>query len=187
MWLFGLPGDNAGNKLNINEFKEIFLELYPGLCIYASNYVNDINISKDIVQDVLTRFWIENDKLTNKNLVKPYLFKAVKHRALNHKKREKRQTGLDEIFNHQNVSHDFIDHHDAISSLSLKNLRTDLENAISELPEQRQLIFRMSRFENMKHKEIAAKLNISTKTVETQIYRSLLHLHDKLRHYLNDR
>jgi RNA polymerase sigma-70 factor (ECF subfamily) len=62
---------------------------------------------------------------------------------------------------------------DAISYLSFNSLKEDLENAIDELPEQRQKIFRLSRFEQLKHKEIAIKLNISPKTVETQIYRSL--------------
>jgi len=66
-------------------------------------------------------------------------------------------------------------------------LEIDLEDAVKELPEQRQIIFRMSRFQNMKHKEIATELNISPKTVETQIYRSLIFLQGKLRHYLNDR
>ena len=187
MWLFGLYGDKKDNKLNIVEFKEIFLEYYPGLCLYASKFVDDTNTSKDIVQDVLTQFWSENEKLINKDLVKPYLYKAVKNRALNYNKREKRKTGLDEILDSQNTAFELADDSDTISSISLKHLQNDLENAVNELPEQRQIIFRMSRFQNMKHKEIATELNISPKTVETQIYRSLLHLQKKLHHYLNDR
>ena len=187
MWLFGLFDKSAGNKLNINEFKEIFLEYYPGLCLYASKFVDDTNTSKDIVQDVLAQFWAENEKLLDKNLVKPYLYKAVKNRALNHNKREKRKSALDELFNNQSEKSDMTDNLDAISAISFKNLQADLEDAINELPEQRRIIFRMSRFENMKHKEIAEKLNISPKTVETQIYRSLIFLQEKLQHHLVDR
>jgi len=187
MWLFGLYGNKGGSKLNIEEFKEIFLEYYPGLCLYASKFVDDINTSKDIVHDVLTRFWVENEKLLNKNLVKPYLYKAVKHRALNYNKRERRKTGLDEILESQNTEFELVDDSDTISAISLKQLQTDLEDAVNKLPEQRQIIFRMSRFQQMKHKEIATLLNISPKTVETQIYRSLIFLQNKLKHYLNDR
>ena len=187
MWLFGLYGDKRGNKLNIVEFKEIFVEYYPGLCLYATKFVDDSNTSKDIVQDVLIKFWNENEKLNNKTLVKPYLYKAVKHRALNYNKREKRKTALDEIFDPQKTEFELADDSDTISSISFKHLQDDLENAVRELPEQRQIIFRMSRFQQMKHKEIATELNISPKTVETQIYRSLLHLQKKLQHYLNDR
>lgn len=187
MWLFGLYGNKKSNKLNIEEFKEIFLEYYPELCLYASKFVNDFNISKDLVQDVLTQFWVENEKLTHNNLIKSYLYRAVKNRSLNYIKREKRKSGLDEIFNIQNSDFEIANDSDTISAISLKHLQKELEEAVSELPEQRQIIFRMSRFQQMKHKEIAEELNISPKTVETQIYRSLIFLQGKLRHYLNDR
>lgn len=187
MWLFGFYGNNEGSKINIEEFKGIFLKYYAELCLYALKFVNDENTSKDIVQDVLMQFWSENEKLINKNLVKPYLYKAVKHRALNYNKRERRKTGLDEILESQNTEFDLADDSDTISAISLKQLQTDLEDAVNELPEQRQIIFRMSRFQQMKHKEIATKLNISPKTVETQIYRSLIFLQNKLKHYLIDR
>jgi RNA polymerase sigma-70 factor (ECF subfamily) len=74
--------------------------------------------------------------------------------------------------------------HGIESEMLFKNLQDDLENAIDELPEQRRKIFRMSRFEQMRHKEIALELGISPKTVETQIYRSLNFLREKLKKYL---
>jgi RNA polymerase sigma-70 factor (ECF subfamily) len=115
------------------------------------------------------------------------LFKAVKNRSLNYLKREKRKSALDEILDSQNTHLELDDNSDTISLISLKQLQIDLEQAVSELPGQRQTIFRMSRFDQKKHKEIALELNISPKTVETQIYRSLLFLQKKLSHYLNDR
>jgi RNA polymerase sigma-70 factor (ECF subfamily) len=72
-----------------------------------------------------------------------------------------------------------------LDTISFADLQKDLEKAICELPEQRQMIFRMSRFQDLKHKEIAEKLHISPKTVETQIYRSLSFLREKLKSYLN--
>ena len=187
MWLFGLYGNKRDNQIGIEEFKGIFHELFPGLCLYASKFVGDFDTSKDLVHDVLTQFWADNEKLQNKKLIKPYLYKAVKNRALNFNKREKRKSSLDEIFDTQNADFELADDHDTISSISFENLQIDLEKAVCELPEQRQIIFRMSRFQQMKHKEIAAELNISSKTVETQIYRSLIFLQQKLRHYLDDR
>ncbi len=183
MWLLSLY--KVGNdKLGVEEFHEIFLELYPDLCLYAARFVNDFDTSKDIVQDVLLKFWEENHKLLNKKLIKPYLYKAVKNRALNYNKRERRNTGLDSLLAELNDELKDSKSHDIISEISFKNLQKDLENAIDELPEQRQKIFRMSRFDELKHKEIANKLNLSPKTVETQIYRSLIFLRKKLKNYL---
>ncbi|NQU55218.1 MAG: RNA polymerase sigma-70 factor [Bacteroidetes bacterium] len=184
MWPSGLY-NKGSNKIGIEEFRQIFLDLYPVLCLYALKFVVDIDTSKDIVQDVLTRFWIENEKLLNKNLIKPYLYKAVKNQALNYNKREKRKTGLDELLKPKNSDIQDSDSNDAIEKISFNNLQVDLEIAIDEMPEQRRKIFKMSRMEQMKHKEIAAELNISPKTVETQIYRSLNHLREKLKHYLD--
>ena len=45
-------------------------------------------------------------------------------------------------------------------------------------------IFQRSRFEQMKHKDIAEALGISPRTVETQIFRALQFLRDRLKHYL---
>ena len=185
MWPSGLYNLVGSNKIGIEEFRQIFLDLYPDLCLYAIKFVGDIDTSKDIVQEVLTRFWEENEKLLNKNLMRPYLFKAVKNNALNYNKREKRKTGLDELIENAEFKLEDTGSQDQIEAISFKNLQNDLEEAVRELPEQRKKIFEMSRFQNMKHKEIAAELNISPKTVETQIYRSLNHLRDKLKHYLD--
>jgi len=183
MWLSGLYGAKKDN-IRIEEFRKLFLELYPNLCIYASRFVNDAEASKDIVQEVFTTFWTENGKLRDERLIKPYLFKSVKHKALNHKKRESRKSGLDELFNSVTEEIANSEKESIESFLSYTSLQNDLEKAINELPEQRGRIFRMSRFEQMKHKEIAAKLDISPKTVETQIYRTLKFLREKLKHHL---
>lgn len=183
MWLSGLYGAR-NNSIGITEFHKLFLELYPALCIYACRFVNDAEAAKDIVQEVFTTFWTENSKLQNKKLVKPYLFKSVKHKALNYKKREKRKSGLDEFFDAYNEEIASSETESIESFLSFASLQNDLEKAINELPEQRQKIFRMSRFQEMKHKEIAKELDISPKTVETQIYRTLKFLRIRLKHYL---
>ena len=99
MWPSGLFKYETGKKLEIEEFHQIFLDLYPDLCLYALKFVNDIDTSKDIVQEVLTRFWIENEKLLNKNLIRPYLYKSVKNQALKYKGRENRKTGFDVFLN----------------------------------------------------------------------------------------
>ena len=186
MWLFGLYVNKGNNKISIEEFRQIFIEFYPDLCLYASKFVHDFETSKDIVQEVFTQFWEESEKLQNKNFIKPYLYKAVKNRSLNYNKREKRILGLDELFEEYELNIRDSANQNAISLLSFKALQNDLEEAINELPEQRQKIFRMSRFEQLKHKEIAEILNISPKTVETQIYRSLIFLRGKLQHYLKE-
>ena len=58
-----------------------------------------------------------------------------------------------------------------------------IEESINSLPEKRREIFRLSRQDGLKYQEIADKLNISVKTVETQITLALKTLRDKLKNY----
>jgi RNA polymerase sigma-70 factor (ECF subfamily) len=66
-----------------------------------------------------------------------------------------------------------------------KKLRADIDNAVSELPEQMRTIFELSRYEGLKYAEIARQLNVSVNTVETQMSRALKKLRLKLAAYLS--
>ena len=70
--------------------------------------------------------------------------------------------------------------HDA----SHKQLQGRLRQALSELPEQCRTVFQMSRFEDLKYKEIAERLAISPKTVENHMGKALKLLRGKLADYL---
>ena len=59
-----------------------------------------------------------------------------------------------------------------------------MENTIEELPTQCKSIFKLSRINGLKNQEIADKLDISVRTVETQIYRALKTLKSRLKDYL---
>jgi RNA polymerase sigma-70 factor (ECF subfamily) len=58
-----------------------------------------------------------------------------------------------------------------------------IESAICALPAKRQEIFRLAREEGLKYREIAEKLNLSVKTVETQMTLALKQLRESLKEY----
>jgi RNA polymerase sigma-70 factor (ECF subfamily) len=61
-----------------------------------------------------------------------------------------------------------------------EELGTAIAAAIDSLPEQCRLIFRMSRYEEMKYSEIARRLEISVNTVENQVSKALKLLRARL-------
>jgi len=69
-------------------------------------------------------------------------------------------------------------------SVLYAELQTRADAIIGALSEQCRKIFQMSRQEVVKYNEIADKLGISVKTVETQMSRALSKLKDELRDYL---
>jgi RNA polymerase sigma-70 factor (ECF subfamily) len=68
--------------------------------------------------------------------------------------------------------------------LSSKELEHKLNAALNELPEQCRTIFQLSRFDELKYREIAAKLGLSEKTVENQMGKALKLLRIKLVDFL---
>ena len=68
--------------------------------------------------------------------------------------------------------------------MEAEELRNEIYLALAELPEGSRNIFKMSRFEGKKYKEIAEELGISIKTVETQMSKALKHMKGKLIKYI---
>jgi RNA polymerase sigma-70 factor (ECF subfamily) len=75
--------------------------------------------------------------------------------------------------------------HEAVSqSIISSELDQKIGDALLALPEQCRLVFKMSRFEELKYAEIAEQLNISIKTVENQIGKALKIMREELKEYL---
>lgn len=68
--------------------------------------------------------------------------------------------------------------------MEMDELQSRIEEALNQLPEKRRQIFEMSRYEGKKYAEIAEELDISVKTVETQMSRTLKLLREALGPYL---
>ena len=72
----------------------------------------------------------------------------------------------------------------AFDNTHVKSLAADIDKAVSELPEQMRKIFELSRYHGFKYAEVSSYLNISVKTVETQMSRALVKLRQRLSRYL---
>ena len=149
-------------------FEIIFKKYYKHVYGYAKYYLNDSDTCHDIAQDIFGTLWEMRSSLNITGSLKSYLFISVKNKCLNHiKKQNIKQKVTSELFSNEEYLNDG---YDIVFSNELK---LKLDTIIEQLPAQCREIFHLSRFRGLKHKEIAEKLNISPKTVETQIYRAL--------------
>jgi len=133
------------------------------------NITGDNEKAKDLVQDVFFELWKKREKIEIQSSLKAYLRRAVVNRSLNYIKTQKRFDFGDENFDAQTADRTF----SAQKNLEAQDLKSALNNAIDSLPAKCKAIFILSRFEKLSHKEIAAKLDISTKTIENQITKAL--------------
>jgi RNA polymerase sigma-70 factor, ECF subfamily len=63
-------------------------------------------------------------------------------------------------------------------------LKKRIHLAVEALPEQCRMVFKLSRYEQMKYQEIAEQLNISVKTVENHMGKALKLMRERLKDYL---
>lgn len=163
-------------------FSKIFSEFHTPLYEYSKRYISDPDDAEDIVQNVFIKVWEKRETIVVKSSFKAYLHKMVTNLCLNTlKQQEVKNEYVQELKirlleeDNRRIMED-VDSGGLMETETLNKLRLVIE----ELPDNCQKIFKMSRFSAMKNKEIAYDLNISVRTVETQIYRALKLLRNKL-------
>jgi RNA polymerase sigma-70 factor (ECF subfamily) len=72
----------------------------------------------------------------------------------------------------------------AHKNLQLQELERQLRAAINDLPEQCRTIFQLSRYEELRYRDIGLRLGISVKTVENQMGKALKLLRARLVEFL---
>lgn len=161
----------AGDQVAFNRAFDLY---YTRLCFFADNVLHDFDISRSIVQQVFVDLWINHEKLNILFSLKSYLFQAVKNESLDFLKHKKVESKYLEKFQNEEEPVWFQD------QIEEAELNDKINSAIQQLPEKCREIFILCRFEEMKYAEIAAKLNISVKTVEMQISIALKKIRQKL-------
>ena len=170
LWKRIKQGDEAA-------YEELFRQFYGALCQFAFGYLKNEEESKEIVQEVFMGLWEKRQSLKIKKAVKTYLFQAVRNGSLNRLRHEKVRQMYHE---HQRNRKPIYD----ADEMERQELQLKIDKALDSLPERCQEIFRLSRYEDLKYREIADLLNISIKTVEIQMGKALKIMRSQLQEYL---
>lgn len=155
-------------------FHVLFEKYYAVLCLLSRKYTHDINNSREIIQTLFINLWERRSDLNITNSVKSYLYQSARFNSIRYLENSRR-TGisLDEIAD-WNEDPKFNDH------IEYAELQEKIIRVVDDLPDQCRKVFKMSRFEHLKQMEIAEKLSISVKTVESHIAKALKILDEKL-------
>lgn len=165
---------------DITAFEMLFRTYYQPLCNYAFTFVQDHDEAEEIVQSTFLQVWEKRDVLEIRTGVKPYLYAMVRNACLNVIKHEK--------VKQQHIAVEMAMGERSVESVSRSVMASELEakiyRAMEALPEQCRLVFKLSRFEELKYSEIAEQLNISIKTVENHMGKALKIMREQLKDYL---
>ena len=168
-------------KNNHKLYNQLFMDYYTNLCRFAYTYVKDTEIAEEIVQELFISLWENRNELNINTSARAYLYTSVRNRSLNYIRNEKTRIGHENEFALKQIEKVT----DIIDFCEREELQNIINEAVDELPESCQQIFRLSRYENLSYNEIAQQLNISPKTVENQIGIALKKIRTKLSPYLS--
>lgn len=162
---------------DMHAFEALFLHYYPMLCAYARQFV-DYEDGQEIAQDVMVWLWENSRTELIDSYLKCYLLKAVRNKCLTLISRnELKQRVITNLYgNYQSLYED-------PDCYIVEELIRNIETALSHLPDSYREAFEMNRFQHMTYSEIAEKLNVSFKTIDYRIQRSLKLLRAELKDY----
>jgi RNA polymerase sigma-70 factor (family 1) len=161
-------------------FEQVFNTYYQALCNYARTMLKDMDEAEEVVQNMFFNIWSKRESLQISSSIKSYVYRATHNDCLNKIKHGKvRAVYADDYKSTMSASF-----HGSAEVLEAKELGKQINEAIANLPEQCGLVFKLSRFENLKYQEIADQLDISIKTVENHMGKALKLLRTELKDYL---
>ncbi|WP_461094876.1 sigma-70 family RNA polymerase sigma factor [Spirosoma gilvum] len=170
------PMPNDGELFIRNAFSEdprlgcelLFRQYFAPLCSHVVRFVYNRQLAEDLVADLFYTFYTKELYRQVTGSYRAYLYQAARNRAYNSLRWELgRQEALPD-----NLDRPDLDTTQPDRLLQQDELYRALEQAVQQLPTQRQRVFLLSRFEGKSYKEIAQEMGLSPKTVENHLLRA---------------
>ncbi len=154
-------------------FEQLYRFLYSRLIKFSVYYVGDKQAAEDLVTEVFVKCWENRTASTHVLNPESYFFISVKNQSLKYLKKNSSVTFIDLADVDEDIS---ATSHTPQYILETKELHRQLNLAIEGLAPQSREVFRLIKEGGMKYKEVAELLNISPRTVQTQLFRAIAKL-----------
>ncbi len=150
-------------------FRILFHRYYEPLYAFLWTRTRSTELSKDLVQEVFTRFWQHRQSVDSDQGCKSYLFRIADRLLIDHyRSQSSKKSAQDNL--RSRIEPDTGD----------LDFQITLQNAISALPDPVRRVFQLSRYEGYTYQEIARMEHISIKTVESRMTQALKKLREVL-------
>jgi len=156
-------------------FRRIYENFSNKIYGYVFKFLKDSDQAMEIVQETLLSLWLMRDSLDEKYPLGAIIFTIARRNVLNTlRKMANSEVARAEHWRLVEQANNYTE-----TTVLLNDLKKFSESALTELPPQQQLIFRLSRYEGLTHEEIADRLQISKNTVKNHLVAALKRLRAK--------
>jgi len=157
-----IAGDETAFKLAYGLYSDKIYRL-------AYRFLKDQDLSAEIVQETFITFWLNRDKLDPDVNLWPYLYVITKRLSINSLKQIYKSTDNLKLLIQRTIQeYNYTEEH-----IAAEDLKIFTQKIIDQLPQQQQLVFKLSRNDGLSYKEIADKLHISQHTVRNHMIQAL--------------
>lgn len=152
-------------------FDALFMFYQPKVKAFLKGFMKDDEETADMTQEIFYKIWINRNSISKVTSFKSYLFRMARNMIYDHYEHSLVEENYKEKLSLKPSYTDLIE-----DELYAKDLELLIDISISQMPEQRRRIFRMSRKEGLSNEEIADQLHINKRTVENHITQALADL-----------
>lgn len=160
--------ERAHNTLTSEHIEGLFKEFYLPLVIYVNRMVVNLELSEDIVQEVFVKYWSKSRNCEGNIYPKGTLFRFAYNASIDYLRHEKVERKRLNSYLSFRQEFELID-----DLLAQREIQIRIDRAKNSLPQRCLEVFQLSRDEGLTYGQIAKKMSISIKTVETQISKAL--------------
>lgn len=149
-------------------FESLYHFYYKRIYGLALRYLKDPILAEDAVHDVFIKLWEFRSNLKKGKSIQGFLFSTLKHHVLNMIREKERRIlrQFEYSDTHKNTSEQ------ADNQVLLSDYERIFKEGFQQLPERKQLVFKLKRVQGLTDQQIATKLGISKNTVKSQFYRA---------------
>ncbi len=158
---------------DMDAFEALYRAYWQRLYAFAFRYVQSKEDAEEVAQDVFFRIWRGRAHWVPAGAVRNYLYLAIRNAARDRLERAAvaRRWRVGQVQTASEIQ----------SDLEAADLVAAVERALTELPPKRSEVCKLRLIDGLSYAQIAHRLGISEKTVETQLARGLKSLRDRIR------
>lgn len=165
------------DRQNDMKFQRFFIANFPKVKNFAQMLLKSEAEAEDVAQDVFCKLWLQPEIwLDNDKELDGYIFIMTRNIILNIFKHQQIEQEYQEEAFDKAILYELTDREEILNNVYYKELLMIVQLTLEKMPKRRRLIFELSRFRGLSHKEIAEKLDVSIRTIEHQIYLALIEL-----------
>lgn len=157
-------------------FESIYWKYNSWVFNFIHSLLFDKSLAEDLTQTVFLKIWEKRESIDPELGFDSYLFAIARNLVYKETENRLKSELLSDTLKEHSANQDSLTE----ENIDADSLREYINNLIEKLPPSRRQIFQLSRHAHLSNKEIASRLSISEKTVETQLYRALRFLKQKL-------